>query len=52
MSLLGITSGYMVKYNPLPLGVPLGFALVLSYGYSKKAEFTKYIVLEEEEGGR
>ena len=27
MSVLGINSGYTVKYNPLPADVPLGFVL-------------------------
>ena len=31
MSLLGLDSGYTVKYNPLPSGVPLGFALRNSF---------------------
>ena len=31
MSVLGLDLGYAVKYNPLPLGVPLGFALGNSF---------------------
>ena len=31
MSVLGLDSGYMVKYNPLPSGVPSGFALGNSF---------------------
>ena len=27
MYVLGLDSGYMVKYNPLPSGAPSGFAL-------------------------
>ena len=31
MSVLGLNSGYTVKYNPLSSGVPLGFALGHSF---------------------
>ena len=31
MSVLGLDSGYTVKYNPLPSGVPSGFALGNSF---------------------
>ena len=31
MSVLGLDSGYTIKYNPLPSGVPLGFALGNSF---------------------
>ena len=31
MSVLGLDSGYTVKYNPLPSGVPSGFAIGNSF---------------------
>ena len=42
MSLLGLDSGHTVKYNPLPSGVPSGFALPLGTPLGKGLYLTVY----------
>ena len=43
MSVLGFFSGYTVKYNPLPSGVPSGFALRISFRQRIHKNQKKYL---------